>query len=411
MPNSMLTRPTLRFQEFQGAWETITLSSICDLITKGTTPKAFQKGPVNFIKIESLDGRKIRLNKCSEIDLETHQSELRRSILKEGDILFAIAGATIGKVGVVDENVLPANTNQALSIIRLNDKNLNDFLLHTLSSSVMRKYIYQNIAVGAQPNISLGQMGDFKFSLPEKKEREKIADFLSSIDKKISLLKEKYALLNQYKKGVMQKLFKQEIRFKDDNGNDFPDWQIKPLSKLADKNSLKNKDNAVNAVLTNSAKSGIVNQGDYFNKDIANQGNLTGYTVVEKNDFIYNPRISELAPVGPIKRNHIGQGVMSPLYTAFRFKDENVLDYLEQYFNTTMWHRYMHSIANFGARHDRMNITSADFYALPLPIPSEAEREKIVSFIKALEAKVNAVNEQIELTQTFKKGLLQQMFV
>jgi len=102
---------------------------------------------------------------------------------------------------------------------------------------------------------------------------------------------------------------------------------------------------------------------------------------------------------------------MSPLYTTFRFKDESVLDYLEQYFNTTMWHRYMHSIANFGARHDRMNITSTDFYALPLPLPCEDEREKIVSFIKALEKKVNAVKEQIKLTETFKKGLLQQMFV
>jgi len=183
------------------------------------------------------------------------------------------------------------------------------------------------------------------------------------------------------------------------------------LSKLASKNSVKNKGESVNTVLTNSAKDGIVNQGDYFKKDIANQQNLGGYTVVEKNDFVYNPRISELAPVGPIKRNHIGQGVMSPLYTVFRFKDDSLLDYLELYFNTTMWHRYMHSIANFGARHDRMNITTSDFYALPLPIPSKEERAKIVSFVNALEAKVSAVKQQIELTQIFKKGLLQQMFV
>ena len=102
---------------------------------------------------------------------------------------------------------------------------------------------------------------------------------------------------------------------------------------------------------------------------------------------------------------------MSPLYTVFRFKDDSLLDYLELYFNTTMWHRYMHSIANFGARHDRMNITTSDFYELPLPVPSEDERAKIVSFVNALQAKVNAVKQQIELTQTFKKGLLQQMFV
>ena len=126
---------------------------------------------------------------------------------------------------------------------------------------------------------------------------------------------------------------------------------------------------------------------------------------------MYNPRISVLAPVGPIKRNHKGQGVMSPLYTVFRFKDQNLLDFVEQYFNTTMWHRYMHSIANFGARHDRMNITTSDFYALPVLIPSKEEREKIVAFIRVLGIKCEAVKKQLELTQTFKKGLLQQMFV
>lgn len=261
------------------------------------------------------------------------------------------------------------------------------------------------------PQLTAPQLSGYKLAFPEIDEQQKIAEFLSSVDKKISLLKEKYALLEQYKKCVMQKLFKQEIRFKDDGGSEFPDWQEMPLSELSLKVSSKNKDESVTQVLTNSAKDGIMNQGDYFNKDIANQGNLGGYTIVEKDDFVYNPRISELAPVGPIKRNHKGQGVMSPLYTVFKFKDKSLLDFVEQYFNTSMWHRYMHSIANFGARHDRMNITTSDFYALPVPIPCQKEREKIVAFIEALNSKCDAVKSQLELTQTFKKGLLQQMFV
>lgn len=302
--------------------------------------------------------------------------------------------------------------NSGMVILRNSNPNLsNDFLYKSFYTGAVTRHIQKVLFGSAQPALTVGEIKKFKIGFTGIEEQQKIADFLSSVDKKISLLKEKHALLTQYKKGVMQKLFKQDIRFKDENGNDFPEWQTVPLSKLASKNSKKNKDESVNTVLTNSAKDGIVNQGDYFKKDIANQQNLGGYTVVEKNDFVYNPRISELAPVGPIKRNHIGQGVMSPLYTVFRFKDDSLLDYLELYFNTTMWHRYMHSIANFGARHDRMNITTSDFYALPLPIPSEGERAKIVSFVNALEAKVSAVKQQIELTQTFKKGLLQQMFV
>jgi type I restriction enzyme S subunit len=249
------------------------------------------------------------------------------------------------------------------------------------------------------------------FFTPDIVEQKKITDFLITIDKKIDLLKEKYTLLDQYKTGVMQKLFSQKIHFKDENDNDFPDWTKGTLADLSDKISNKNKDESVTNVLTNSAKFGIVNQTDYFKKDIANQSNLGGYSIVEKDDFVYNPRISELAPVGPIKRNHIGQGVMSPLYTVFRFKNDDVLDYLELYFGTTQWHRYMNSIANIGARHDRMNITMGDFFNLPIPIPSYDEMAKIVGFVQSLNKKVDLVAQQLKQTQIFRKGLLQQMFV
>ena len=90
------------------------------------------------------------------------------------------------------------------------------------------------------------------------------------------------------------------------------------------------------------------------------KNNLEGYYIVSKDDFVYNPRISASAPVGPIKRNKLQKGVMSPLYSIFRFK-ESLLEYFEHYFETTNWHKYLHSVANFGARHDRMNITNSDF--------------------------------------------------
>lgn len=403
-----MSMPKLRFASFESdSWNNYRLGNIC----------SFEQGIQVDVELQSFesDENKVRFLRIenytqNSFDFRYIPKDIagKKSITKD-ELAVVRYGATAGYIGRGFDGVL---ANNLFKLIPDNETLDLSFFYHIMKSDNTFRFFQSEMSGGAMPALSFGIVKALKLSIPSSKvEQNKIAGFLSSVDKKISLLIKNHALLAQYKKGVMQKLFKQEIRFKDDNGNTFPDWEIKPLSKLAEKNSLKNKDNAVNAVLTNSAKSGIVNQGDYFNKDIANQGNLTGYTVVEKNDFIYNPRISELAPVGPIKRNHIGQGVMSPLYTTFRFKDENVLDYLEQYFNTTMWHRYMNSIANFGARHDRMNITSADFYALPIPLPCEDEREKIVSFIKALETKVNAVNEQIELTKTFKKGLLQQMFV
>lgn len=404
------TSPKLRFPEFDGSWSQSSLKDISTKITDGThdTPKVKQTGVPYITAIHVKDGS-IDYDNCYYLDESDHQVIFKRCNPEKGDLLLVNIGAGTATTALVKVDYEFSLKNVAL--IKPNKELVDSKFLEQSLRMQSQRLFHQLTSGGAQPFLSLKQISKLKTPLTSIEEQQKIADFLTSVDKKISLLKEKHALLCQYKKGVMQKLFKQEIRFKDDNGSDFPDWQSIPLSKLASKNSVKNKDESVNTVLTNSAKDGIVNQGDYFKKDIANQQNLGGYTVVEKNDFVYNPRISELAPVGPIKRNHIGQGVMSPLYTVFRFKDESLLDYLEKYFNTTMWHRYMHSIANFGARHDRMNITTSDFYALPLPIPSEEERAKIISFVNALEAKVNAVKQQIELTQTLKKGLLQQMFV
>jgi type I restriction enzyme, S subunit len=131
---------------------------------------------------------------------------------------------------------------------------------------------------------------------------------------------------------------------------------------------------------------------DYFDKEIANQNNLLGYYIVEKDDFVYNPRISTQAPVGPIKRNKLARGLMSPLYSVFRIKEEN-LDYFERYFETTFWHNYLKSVANYGARHDRMNITLEDFYNMPILLPSPEEQTKIANFLSSIDKKISLISE------------------
>lgn len=126
--------------------------------------------------------------------------------------------------------------------------------------------------------------------------------------------------------------------------------------------------------------------------------------------FVYNPRISTYAPVGPIKRNNLKLGVMSPLYTVFKIKDENLI-FIEYFFETTLWHRYMHSIANIGARHDRMNITNVDFLKMPIHLPCSKEQTKIANFLSSLDTRIEQVNKQLNLIKEFKKALLQKMFV
>ncbi len=398
--------PYLRFPEFSKHWQTTEISKLANSVVPGRNkPKRFN-GDIPWITLPDLhDTREIFSSKGNLFLSKEEIQEIGTKIVPARSVIMSC----VGELGVSSVVLREVVINQQLHAYIPTDSIDSYFLKYLIQTR--KKYLYTRATKTSVLYLNKENCDALPVAFPEVYEQQKIADFLSAVDDKIRLLKEKHALLQQYKKGVMQKLFSQEIRFKDDNGQAFADWDVISLSKLAKKCNNKNANSAVRRVLTNSAKSGIVPQGDYFNKDIANQGNLEGYTVVQLDDFVYNPRISELAPVGPIGRNHVGEGVMSPLYTVFRLDNKELFDFVEKYFSTSQWHRYMYSIANFGARHDRMNISSADFYSLPIPVPSEPERVKIVEFVNTLETKVGAVQQQIDLIQTFKKGLLQQMFV
>ena len=161
-------------------------------------------------------------------------------------------------------------------------------------------------------------------------------------------------------------------------------WEQRKLSIISDKVIEKNKDSVYSETLTNSAEFGIINQRDFFDKDISNIKNLNGYYVVRNDDFVYNPRISKYAPVGPIKRNKLGRtGVMSPLYYVFRTHDID-RSYLEYYFETTYWHRFMKLNGDSGARSDRFAIKDSVFKQMPIPYPSLKEQEKIGQVIEGL---------------------------
>ena len=147
----------------------------------------------------------------------------------------------------------------------------------------------------------------------------------------------------------------------------------------------KNKNNEFSEPFTNSAEQGIISQKDYFDREIVNNENLNGYYIVRSDDFIYNPRISVTAPVGPINRNRLGKnGVISPLYTVFRTHDIDNL-YLEFYFKTTRWHHFMRINGDSGARFDRFTISLAQFMEMPIPYPTIEEQKKIGKYFDDLD--------------------------
>lgn len=187
------------------------------------------------------------------------------------------------------------------------------------------------------------------------------------------------------------------------------EWQEKLLCSLATKVNQKNKDFAVTRMLTNSATEGVVDQNAYFEREIAVKDNTNNYCIVDKDDFVYNPRISSTAPVGPISINKVGKGIMSPLYTVFKFQQGHIA-FFEQYFQTEIWHPYLKSIANFGARFDRMNITTDGFFNMPLFVPSIEEQQKIAECLETLDNLIAAETKKLEFLKAHKKGLMQQLF-
>ena len=163
--------------------------------------------------------------------------------------------------------------------------------------------------------------------------------------------------------------------------------------------------------LTNSAEQGIISQVDFFDKEISNKDNINGYYIVENNDFIYNPRISTLAPVGPINRNKLNRtGIMSPLYTVFRASNVD-LGFLEWYFQSSYWHRYMKLNGDSGARADRIAIKDSTFFDMPIKTPVNIKEQVLIGEI------LEKFNQYITLNQRKlnnlklkKKALLQKLF-
>lgn len=410
--------PKLRFKEFDNEWEEKKLSSKIKFIA-GYAFKSFEMKSVDskyqLLKMSNIYKSELQLDRNPSY-WEQIDSKIEKYLLKKKDILLTLTG-TVGKQDYGYSIVIPENNrfllNQRLVCLRAKPKESDaDFINNLIKTSKFYYFFFNESkgGTGNQTNVGIDDLRNIKLSIPNLPEQQKIANFLTAVDTKLQQLTTKKESLAQYKKGVMQQLFSQQLRFKDDDGSDFLDWEEKRLGEIAIRNSKKNKEDKVSFVLTNSARQGIVSQQDYFDRDIANKNNLEGYYIVAKDDFIYNPRISVHAPVGPIKRNKLKEGVMSPLYSVFRF-NENNLEYFEYFFETIVWHKYLNSVANFGARHDRMNISNEDFFKMPIPMPCDKERQKIANYLSAIDKKIEDVQTQLSKTQAFKKGLLQQMFV
>ena len=157
---------------------------------------------------------------------------------------------------------------------------------------------------------------------------------------------------------------------------------------------------------------GLIPQRDYFDKDIANSDNTSGYYIIEHNDFVYNPRKSSDAPYGPISRYaYPDAGIVSPLYLCFRAKGEVDTNFFEWYFHSSAWHRYIYMSGDSGARHDRVSIKDDDFFSMPICFPSSIEQKKIASFLNTIERRISSQQLLVDNLKKYKRGLHKLVFI
>ena len=229
-----MNTPNIRFKGFTGDWKQCKLGKVCETITKGTTPSDKSwVGPVNYIKTESIDKDSGKLSNTCNTSIEEHNGYLKRSQLKKDDVLFSIVG-TLGRVGIVEDKDLPANTNQQIAILRL-EKGSPYFFLNMLKTPRIEAFIVSDATIGAQPSISLWQLNDLEIIVPTIDEQTKIGQYLSKLDTLITLHQHKCDSLKQVKKYMLQKMFPKqgekvpEIRFAGFTG----DWEQRKVLDVA----------------------------------------------------------------------------------------------------------------------------------------------------------------------------------
>ena len=399
----MSKAPKLRFKKFSGDWEEKKLQNVSD-VRDGThdSPKYVTEGYPFVTSKNLMKNGKIDFSDISYITEEDYININKRSKVDVGDILFGMIG-TIGNPVIVEQDGFAIKN---VALIKEKDKLLNRYLIQVLKSSVIDRQFYKLNTGGTQKFIGLGMIRDLSILIPSIEEQEKIAFFFSLIDDKISLQGEKVEALKDYKKGMMQKIFSRELRFKDDDGRDYPEWEEKKLDDLIKIKSNRNKNSVVELVLSVSNTKGFITQSEQFEDRIVASSDISNYKIVEKDDFAFNPaRIN----VGSIARLKLyDKGIISPMYICFKCLNSLESDYLEYFLMTHSFDVQMKKKLEGSVR---QTLSSEALGEIVIDLPCLNEQKKIGEYLSTINDKLVKEQEKLDYLNEYKKGLLQQMFV
>ena len=376
--------PQLRFSEFGGEWEEKKLGDIGEIVT-GKTPSTTDidlwNGDIRFITPTDID------------DNVKYQSITQRTVVKQNKMkvlpIGSIVYTCIASIGKMQLTLHPSITNQQINSIIVNINHNNEFIYYSLLN--MTPYIKSTQSNTTLPIINKTEFSKFIVGIPSIQEQEKIASFLTSVDTKIEQLTKKEALLQEYKKGVMAKIFNQEIRFKAEDGSEFPEWEDSLLGDVLDyiqptKYLVKDTeyDNSYNIPVLTAGKTFVLG---YTNEtDGIFENNLP---VIIFDDFTTANKFVDF----PFKAKSSAMKILIP-------KNNNNIKFI---------YETMQMIKYEVGGHERHWISKFTF--LNVFMPCLEEQTKIANFLSSIDKKIELATKELHSTKEFKKALLQQMFV
>ena len=411
--------PALRFPTFNGNWSK---SILQDLSKKSISYGIVQTGKhiengIPCLRVVDLTRDEIIIDELITTS-EKISNSYKKTILEKDELMIALRGV-IGHTQIVTENLVGFNLTRGIARVAPKKKIISpQFLFKYLNSPKNQKAFDRRKNGSALKEIPIGELRKFPVKYPSLPEQQKIASFLTAFDQRIQLLQKKKTKLEEYKKGVMQKLFSQEIRFKDENGNDFPDWEEKKLGDIGEfKTSSVDKKIDENLPLVY-----LVNYMNVYRHETisnANREKLMQVSATEtqlvsndlkKGDILFTPSSETPSDIG--HSVVIFEDLENTLYSyhLMRFRPTIDIDLMYSHYFCNI-PSVLRQISSFATGSTRFTISVDSFSKIQVSIPSLPEQKKIARFLTSLDELIESLGKEIEETTTFKKGLLQKMFV
>jgi len=403
--------PELRFPEFTDNW---THEKFGNFVSGSAFGPRFsssfysEEGNVATLRTTDMDlDGNINYETMPKADLNL--SDYEEHILENNDLIISRSG-TIGITGVFQKQSYPTLPGAFLIRFRLLLEKLNPSYVKYLFNSSLGRYKLESLSAGGvQKNLTGTSVKALGLFLPQITEQQKIASFLTAVDEQIQLLQKKKAKLEEYKKGVMQKLFSQEIRFKDENGNEFPDWEVKRLGEIlqlrngyAFKSSTYTENGHFKIITISNVQDGELDVEECKMINVL-PNDLKGHQILKKGDLL----VSLTGNVGRIAIVDQENCLLNQRVGKLEI-DEKIKSFLYQLLRRGHFLNRMVSLAQGGAQ---PNLSKGDIDNYQIALPTEEERNRITSFLDSIDNTIKLVSDEAHKTVLFKLGLLQKMFV